>query len=94
MTFGQGDISLWLFELKQKNINEFKYKDLPKELQIKKMLLKARISGLITKINKSNKCVITWRITKEGDSVAALYGKREYDNKIFEKVSTPSDQPN
>lgn len=42
MTFGQGGIALWLYELKQKNINEFMYRDLPKELQLKRMILKAK----------------------------------------------------
>lgn len=81
MTFGQGGIALWLYELKQKNINEFMYRDLPKELQLKRMILKARVSGLITKIKKDDKA-ITWRITKEGHAVATLYGKKEYDNEM------------
>lgn len=76
MRLGARDIAAWLYRLKEKGINEFRYRDLPQELQIKRMILGARISGLISKIenNKIEKSA-TWRITKDGHILADLYGK-------------------
>lgn len=71
---GKKDVAKWLYELKKKNIEQFKYKDLPQELQIKRMILKAKPSGLISKVGKEEKAAI-WRITKEGYTIIKLYGK-------------------
>lgn len=77
MRFATGDVIQWLYELKKREINQFKYRNLPKELQMRKMILKARFSGLISKVKNTDKTekATTWRITKEGHTAADLHNR-------------------
>lgn len=47
-----GDIGIWILELRKRGIDEFKFRDLPKDLQIKGMTKKARERGIIKKVEK------------------------------------------
>lgn len=45
-----GDIGIWIIEMRKRGINKFKFRDLPKDLQIKGMARKAKGLGIIKKV--------------------------------------------
>jgi hypothetical protein len=45
-----GDIGIWIIELRKKGINNFRFKDLPKHLQIRGMTRKARGLGILKRV--------------------------------------------
>jgi hypothetical protein len=47
-----GDIGIWIIELRKRGIKEFKFRDLPKHLQIKGMTRKAKGLGILRKVEK------------------------------------------
>ena len=55
-----GDIGIWIMELRKRGINEFKFRDLPKDLQIRGMTKKARHMGIIKRIENMGSYAI-WR---------------------------------
>lgn len=55
-----GDIGIWIMELRKRGINEFKFRDLPKHLQIRGMTRKARGLGIIRKVENMGGCYV-WK---------------------------------
>lgn len=53
----------WIQKLKSNDIKIFKFAELPENLKDKKAFVRARISGLLTKIEIDPKGVATWEIT-------------------------------
>jgi hypothetical protein len=49
-----GDIGIWIIEMRKRGINEFKFRDLPKHLQIKGMTRKAKGLGILKRVEKMN----------------------------------------
>lgn len=47
-----GDIGIWIIELRKRGIKEFKFRDLPKHLQIRGMTKKAKELGIIKRVEK------------------------------------------
>ena len=47
-----GEIGMWIIELRRRGIDEFRFRDLPKDLQIKGMTRKAKGLGIIRRVEK------------------------------------------
>ena len=47
-----GDIGIWVLELKKRGIDRFKFRDLPKDLQVNGMTRKAKGLGIIRRVEK------------------------------------------
>lgn len=59
-----GDIGIWIIKLKKMGIKEFRLRDLPKELQIRGMTRKARVLGIIKRVeNMGNHSI--WRFNDD-----------------------------
>lgn len=55
-----GDIGIWIIELRKRGIKEFKFRDLPKNLQIRGMTRKARVLGIIKRVENMGSYAI-WK---------------------------------
>ena len=52
IAMSHGDIGIWIIEMRNRGISEFRFRDLPKELQIRGMTRKARELGITKRIKK------------------------------------------
>lgn len=57
------DAQIWACKIKKKNMLQFEYKNLPKELQNKALLHRARAEGLIISVGKNGNGRHVWRIS-------------------------------
>ena len=57
------DAQIWVCKIKKKNMLQFEYKNLPKELQDRSLLHRARAEGLIISIGKNGNGRHVWRIS-------------------------------
>lgn len=56
------EVKEWISELKKRGIKEFKIKDLPEDIQMRHMIRKANIIGLLEKVSKDKENCIIWRV--------------------------------
>lgn len=59
-TMSHGDIGIWIIEMRRRGIKEFKFGDLPKNLQIRGLIRKARILGIIRRLENNGRYAI-WK---------------------------------
>lgn len=59
-TMSHGDIGIWIIELRKRGINNFRFKDLPKHLQIRGMTRKARVLGILRRVENIGNCSV-WK---------------------------------
>lgn len=66
MKIGPEEIEIWVSKIKEKGFRKFRLRELPEELRDKSMLLRAKNLGLINKLEKDQKCIVTWEINDNG----------------------------
>ncbi len=64
MSYIKGFLEGWIEELNKRNIVEFEYRDLPKELKDLSMIHRASRLRLIEKVRKVDNHII-WRVVKK-----------------------------
>lgn len=77
------DAQIWLCKIKKKNMSQFEYKDLPKELQDRAFLHRARGEGLIISIGKNGNGRNLWRIS-DNIKCKKENGQKKIEN--YEKI--------
>ncbi len=81
------DAKEWAYKLKQKNILQFEYKDLPKEFKDIATLHRAKHEGFITSLGKNGNGINVWRINDNIDkrNNSKKRNNRNNDNKLINK---------